>query len=858
MEEDTLVGQEALDAFVGPPPVGILQRSPAAYVARPHPVLVLLIAGAVQGCFGEELSRNAELPAEWADLASDLGGGPPKAVALALVSAVLRGRDHDFGEHSSALPSLARRMVAGAVVGFVTYEVVRVEMLADAVEIRDDSRPDVWQRLRDSIVANSDATLSQLATEWCGRRFISPVPWEVCPTLAVGVARLSWPLLHVVAVTARLNRRRLMDLWPSEGTLRRFRAAHRAGADGHRRRGQQPRVGKRPYGGVRAEQVLRWLEATAYVKNLKQCHVAAAKFAKLLLPGRPSSLEEVLPRQDIIHKETLRRARVRADLAAMLLFRETYPLLQNPCFYVWTDSSPQWKGLEYCASTFELHQDGQPPKRRLLPCISLTRGRTSALHKTLALLWQITLVTGPSQVQNFCSCVRAIVTDMGSERKIPRMPISVLQGFLKHVGSDVLVRLDSPWVFPKALHVPGWKHAVDLLLRKGLWQLSFFPDFLKRVKAIVSFLRDDMPRVRADLDDRGFFGLAALMGSARLPHFANWRWATLDDCLQAMSLFVQSWAAAFDPDIFKSSRDTTKLTLVTQALSSHDFHAQLKTVRWYTGVMTDLLKWGGGCRCHSKAHTQEERDSCPFKGKLLAEAYPHSMAHLRAALEEVSKWNASDAGGDAQLLRQLQACVRSTWLLAQEKFRHYDELPYLLARLHEPGIAKRCLEQWAEARPDQHDPVTVEFLGADSPLRAAVLALEDNGANMSADLRRAWETMRLVPIDDTAGEGPHASMRHTQLKARAATWAWQASTDRLRQNLADIEDLLPQAAPRMDFQWLWDHAGSIPQVRKGRRWARAMRLGRAALEKRVYTADQFRNFAWEGLPRYDPLDAGDG
>ena len=176
---------------------------------------------------------------------------------------------------------------------------------------------------------------------------------------------------------------------------------------------------------------------------------------------------------------------------------------------------------------------------------------------------------------------------------------------------------------------------------------------------------------------------------------------------------------------------------MTQALSSHDFHAQLKTVRWYTGVMTDLLKWGGGCRCHSKAHTQEERDSCPFKGKLLAEAYPHSMAHLRAALEEVSKWNASDAGGDAQLLRQLQACVRSTWLLAQDKFRHYDELPYLLARLREPGIAKRCLEQWAEARPDQHDPVTVEFVGADSPLRAAVLALEDNGANMSADLRRA-------------------------------------------------------------------------------------------------------------------------
>ena len=203
-----------------------------------------------------------------------------------------------------------------------------------------------------------------------------------------------------------------------------------------------------------AEQLLLWVDSTAYIKNLSECPGAASKFAKLLLPHIPSMLQEVLSRHEFTDRETLRRARIRVDLVSMLLFRHTYPLLHNPAFYVWTDSSPQWKGLEYCASSFEVYQDGLPTKRRLLPCISMTRGRTSALHKALALLWQITLVVGPPQVQSFCKRVRAIVTDMGSERKIPRMPIAVLQSFFNHIGSNAFISLDRPWIFLAALHVP--------------------------------------------------------------------------------------------------------------------------------------------------------------------------------------------------------------------------------------------------------------------------------------------------------------------------------------------------------------------------------------------------------------------
>ena len=145
------------------------------------------------------------------------------------------------------------------------------------------------------------------------------------------------------------------------------------------------------------------------------------------------------------------------------------------------------------------------------------------------------------------------------------------------------------------------------------------------------------------------------------------------------------------------------------------------------------------------------------------------MQHLRADLDEVASWTVGFVDGDAVLLRQAQACMRGAWMFAQEKLQHLDELPHLLSRLSEAGIRDRVVAQWAEAAADAHDPVSAEFLDESSPLRADVLAMAADGTGMSKRLRSAWDSLRQVPIDDTPGEGPHASMRHQQLRTRGAT-----------------------------------------------------------------------------------------
>ncbi len=66
------------------------------------------------------------------------------------------------------------------------------------------------------------------------------------------------------------------------------------------------------------------------------------------------------------------------------------------------------------------------------------------MHRTIALLWQISLMVGAENVQRFCRAVRALVTDMGVERITVRAPIGILQNFMRHIGANVYIRTDSP------------------------------------------------------------------------------------------------------------------------------------------------------------------------------------------------------------------------------------------------------------------------------------------------------------------------------------------------------------------------------------------------------------------------------
>ena len=112
-------------------------------------------------------------------------------------------------------------------------------------------------------------------------------------------------------------------------------------------------------------------------------------------------------------------------------------------------------------------------------------------------------------------------------------------------------------------------------------------------------------------------------------------------------------------------------------------------------------------------------------------------------MEECNVWEAGRFGNNLGLLRQTQAVMRNTYLYAMGKLQHLEEIQYLLSRLHTAGVAERCLAQFDEgiAAGAKHDPVSLEFIEVGSALRAAIEAIR-GGAEMSSDLRAAWESLR--------------------------------------------------------------------------------------------------------------------
>ena len=90
------------------------------------------------------------------------------------------------------------------------------------------------------------------------------------------------------------------------------------------------------------------------------------------------------------------------------------------------------------------------------------------------------------------------------------------------------------YLFPRALHIPGWKHMWDNLLQRGLSSLRFFPSWLEKFRALVPFLRRQAVQVKfgEHLRSKGLHALALILEGTALPSFADWRWGTLKQCMK--------------------------------------------------------------------------------------------------------------------------------------------------------------------------------------------------------------------------------------------------------------------------------------------------------------------------------------
>jgi hypothetical protein len=233
-------------------------------------------------------------------------------------------------------------------------------------------------------------------------------------------------VFYAIGKTSKLNRPAFFRTLPSSAVLKRYVDSSTDALVRQPRRLANLSVITHP-NAAPADLILEWLDASSYLLDAQKCKAASEAFARVMTRRATMTAGNLIAITDYVHHDTLRKARVRLDVVSMLLFRKFFASLDSSkiFMYIFCDASPQWRGAELFAATMELVSVGdvQLYKRYLMPLVSISKVMLSALGKTMGLLWQIWLCTGPSifAVSTFCLRVRAFTHDLGAERLIANM-----------------------------------------------------------------------------------------------------------------------------------------------------------------------------------------------------------------------------------------------------------------------------------------------------------------------------------------------------------------------------------------------------------------------------------------------------
>ena len=118
----------------------------------------------------------------------------------------------------------------------------------------------------------------------------------------------------------------------------------------------------------------------------------------------------------------------------------------------------------------------------------------SLTHNVFAFLWALFLECGPNipLLRYRLSSISAFCTDWGTESAICDV-VDMLPEFMATLGFTEPVP-KMRWLFPNAFWVPGWHRLIDSVSKDATERLSFYPDWLTKVRALVKFLRIDAYR----------------------------------------------------------------------------------------------------------------------------------------------------------------------------------------------------------------------------------------------------------------------------------------------------------------------------------------------------------------------------
>ena len=288
--------------------------------------------------------------------------------------------------YHSRMRTVVQGQAQATVSGYIEYPVIQCAELLEPPEVLLGQPPtasryaDMGVRIRADGRTLEETTVSVVFARW---RHVNAAPQtvlELAPCYARHVVAGRCAVLHVVAVTSRVNRRRcLFEREPPQAVLAAFLRYSRGRDDAvDRSRLRRRKLPSWFFIMTAPDLVVDWLDATSHLKQIKNREAAEA-FSRVLARASGIPRAAIMRGSDRAPDEKLLRvSRIRLDCVAMLTFRAYWTQMRevlgnNLHVYIYCDDSPTLSGAELFASTIEVF-DGVAVTRKLLPVVSLPPG----------------------------------------------------------------------------------------------------------------------------------------------------------------------------------------------------------------------------------------------------------------------------------------------------------------------------------------------------------------------------------------------------------------------------------------------------------------------------------------------------
>ena len=391
--------------------------------------------------------------------------------------------------------------------------------------------------------------------------------------------------------------------------------------------------------------------------------------------------------------QTLRRARVHLDAAAMLWTRSrTASRKDTASFrYLSFDASPQrgWEmfgSVERLVTLEQLLSEKPEVTARRLPLTVLNASKQKLQDKVMAHIHQVTLMCGRDikVLRKVNREVRQCITDMGVELGIGDFP-DVLPEFFGQQQDQQAAR---GFLYPLALVIPGPQHILDTVLQHGLSVIPWWPEWQARAKILCQFVhkvtyRSDLQRrVLEAAKTRSDLNASELVASLSkgCDKFAAWRWKTLvtvTKSLRRMERALRMVGSVVTSASELASKDSVSACIVLEAMTDSDFWVQVSCLNHLVEPVAEFSAWLQGCKCHEPQLLLRQQVSCPWKG-CRAPELPQRVSKFMEQMADVRNFVRKDEQPFGQFSENIAQAASAILASVVVKFAWVNETPYII------------------------------------------------------------------------------------------------------------------------------------------------------------------------------------